>query len=180
MNRYSNHGALLSVLATSGFLCLFGCGGPTAERGPSYAELVTIYNAELQALDRLERKREELISKHQASLGPSAEGAAKAIDALLSSANQAGKQLDLDGVSDSNDLLDRAVEHAEKTQDLTSELLESVSSAAEPTEEEVQKQAELSQQFERDLAAIEQQIAEQKTRVDRALKARDAAEAAPK
>ena len=65
MNRYSSHVALPSVFATSGFLCLFGCGGPTAERGPSYAELVTIYNAELQSLDRLERKREELISKTQ-------------------------------------------------------------------------------------------------------------------
>ena len=42
---------------------------------------------------------------------------------------------------------------------------------------EVLKQAELTQQFERDLAAIDQQIAEQKTRVERALKARDAAEA---
>ena len=88
--------------------------------------------------------------------------------------------MDLDSVTDSNELLDRAVAHAEKTQDITSELLESVSSAAEPTEEEVQKQAELTQQFERDLAAIDKQIAEQKTRVDRALKARDAAEAAPK
>ena len=181
MNRFSRHVTLLSVFATSGFLCLIGCGGPTAEeKGPSYAELVTIYNAELQSLDRLERKREELTTKHQAALGPSAEDAAKAIDALLASANEAGKQLDPNGAADPSELLDRAVAHAEKTHDLTSELLKSVSSAAEPTEEEVQKQAELTKQFERDLAAIDKQIAAQKVRVDRALKARDAAEAARK
>ena len=181
MNRYVKYVALWSIFAVSSILCLVGCGGPSAEeKGPSYAELVTIYNAELQSLDRLERKREELVTKHEASLGPSAADATKAIDALLSSASEAGKQLDMNGVADSNELLDRAVEHAEKTQDITTELLKSVSSAAEPTEEEVQKQAKQTQQYERDLAAIDKQIAEQKARVERALEARDAAEATRK
>ena len=38
----------------------------------------------------------------------------------------------------------------------------------------------MNQQFERDLAEIDRQIAEQKARVDRARQARDAAEAAQK
>ena len=151
MNRFSRNVALLSVFAVSVFVCLIGCSEPAPEEsGPSYADLVTVYNAELQSLDRLERKREELMAKHEAALKPS---------------------------TDPNELLDRAVEHAEKAQDLTSRLLESVSSAAEPTEEEIQKRAELTEQFERELAAIDEQIVEQKARVDRAREARDAAEA---
>ncbi len=181
MNRFSRNLALLSVFATSCFAGIPGCSEPTTERsGSSYADLVTIYNAELQAMDRLERKREALIANHEAALGPSTEDAAQAIDALLSSAQEAGKQLGLDGATDPDELLDRAVAHAEKTQDLTSDLLESVRSATEPTEEELQQQAELTKQFERDLAAIDKQIVKQKARVERALKARDAAEAARK
>ncbi len=181
MNRFANSVAWWSVFTASIFLSFSGCSGPSVEeKGPSYAELVTIYNAELQTLDRLERKREELVTKHGASLGPSAADATKAIDALLSSASEAGKSLDLKGVTDSNELLDRAVEHAEKTQGIANELLKSVSSAAEPTEEEVQKQAKLTQQFERDLATLDKQITEQKVRVERAQKARDTAEAARK
>ena len=181
MNRLSVNVALLSVFAASGFVCLIGCGEPTSqESGPSYADLVTVTNAELQALDRLERKREELIATQKTALRPSTEDAAQALDALLSSASEAGKQLNLKDVTDSNDLLDRAVEHAEKVQDITSEILESVSSGTEPTEEEVKKEAERTEQIERELAAIDKQIAEQKVRVDRALKARDAAEEARK
>jgi hypothetical protein len=162
-------------------VCLFGCSEPTPEEsGSSYAELLTVYNAELQALDRLERKREELIAKHKAALGPSMDNAAKALDALLSSTREAGKQLDLKGATDPNDLLDRAVEHAEKAQAATTGLLESVSSATEPTEEEAAQLAEQNEQFERDLAEIDRQIAAQMARVDRARQARDAAEAAQK
>jgi hypothetical protein len=181
MNQFSRNVALLSVFAVSVFVCLIGCSEPAPEEsGPSYADLVTVYNAELQALDRLERKREERIAKHEVALRPSTEDAAKALAATLSSAKEVGKQSNLDGVADPNELLDRAVEHAEKAQDLSSRLLESVSSAAEPTEEEIQKQAELTEQFDRDLAVIDKQIAEQKVRVDRARATRDAAEAAQK
>ena len=160
MNRFSKKLALLSVFTASCLVGLLGCSEPTAEKsGSSYADLVTIFNAELQAMDRLERKREALVANHERSLGPSTEDTAQAIDALLSSVseagNEAGKQLGLDGATDPNELLDRAVAHAEKTHDLTSGLLESVRSAAEPTEEEIQKQAELTKQFERDLAAMD-------------------------
>ena len=181
MNRLSRNVALLSIVAVSVFVSLIGCSEPAPKKsGPSYADLVTVYNAELQALDRLERKREELIAKHEAALKPSTDDAAKALDATLSSAKEAGKQLNLEGVTDPNELLDRAVEHAEQAQDLTSRLLQSVSSASEPSKEEVQRRAKLTEQLERDLAAIDKQIAEQRVRVDRAQKARDAAEAAPK
>ena len=118
MNQFSRNVALLSVFAVSVFVCLIGCSEPAPEEsGPSYADLVTVYNAELQSLDRLERKREERIAKHEVALRPSTEDAAKALDATLSSAKEVGKQSNLDGVTDPNELLDRAVEHAEKAQD---------------------------------------------------------------
>ena len=156
-----------------------GCGGPpSAEQiGPSYAELLSIYNSELAALDRLERKREELIQSHEAQLQPSTEEALEALNALLSTAGAAGKELNLD-TADPDELLDRAVEHAEKTQEITAQLLETASSQAEPSEEEAQRRAKLTEQFERELAALDAEIAEQKERVDRARAARDAAEAA--
>jgi hypothetical protein len=179
MNPFSRNVDLLSAFAISVLVCLIGCSEPVPEEsGPSYADLVTVYNAELEALDRLERKREERIAKHEAALRPSTTDAAEALDATLSSAREVGEQLNLDGVTDPNELLDRAVEHAEKAQDVTSRLLESVGSAAEPTEEEIQARAELTEQFERDLAAIDKQIEEQEARVERARAARDAAEAA--
>jgi hypothetical protein len=180
MNRFSINVALLSVLAASTGICLVGCGEPAEESGSSYADLVSIYNTELQSLVLLQRQREDLVAKHTATLGPSTADAEKVLDALLSSANEAGQQINLEGVTDPNDLLDRAVEHAEKVQGVTSELLESVSTAAEPSADEVKKTAELTKQYELELAQLDKQIEAQKVRVDRALKARDAAEAAQK
>lgn len=177
MNRYLINLALLVIFVVSGLVSLNGCSEST-DGGSSYAELVTIYNTELQALDRLERKREELVAKQKEALGPSTEDAVKALDTLLSSAKEAGKELNLEGVNDPNELLDRAVAHAETVQGATAGLLESVSAVAEPTEEDVAKKAEQNAQYERELAEIDQQITEQKARVDRARKARDKAEAA--
>ena len=173
---------LLVALAISvlGLLGLTpGCGGPPSalQSGPSYAELLSIYNSELAALDRLERKREELVKSHEAQLLPSTEEAAEALSALLTSAGEAGNELNLD-TADPDELLDRAVEHAEKTQEITAQLLETASSQAEPSEEEAQRRANLTEQFEQELAALDAEIAEQKARVDRARTARDAAEAA--
>ena len=179
MNRFSRNVALLSITVASSLVGLVGCSPPAAkESGPSYAELLSIYNSELQALDRLEGKRDELIAMHQAALEPPTEDAAQTLDSLLSSANEAVKQIDLEGVTDPNELLDRAVEHAAQAGEVASGLLESVTAAAEPTEEELQKQAELTAQFERELAAIDDEIAAQQARVDRAREARDAAEPA--
>ena len=176
---------LLSVLAISvlGILGISpGCGGPPSaeQSGPSYAELLSIYNSELDALDRLERKREELILRHEAQLQPSTEDAVAALNALLASANEAGVKLNLSDTADPDELLDRAVEHAEKTQDIAAQLLESASADAEPSEEEAQRRAKLTEQFESELAALNEEIAQQKERVDRASSARDAAEALQK
>ncbi len=181
MHLFSRNVTLRSVFTISVLLGLTGCSEPTAEdNGHSYVDLVTIYNAELQTLDRLERKREELKAKHETALGPSTIDATKALETILSSANEAGKQLDLNDVTDPNELLDRTVAHAEKTKDLTAELLESVSSATEPSEKDLQNKTKLTEQFEHKLAAIEKEIAEQKVRVDRARAERDAAEATRK
>ena len=121
--------------------------------------------------------RAPLIVRHEAALKPSGDATQEMLNALLGSATEAGNQLDLSEITDPNDLLDRAVEHAEKTQNIAAQLLETASSKAEPTEEEAQRQAELTAQFEQDLAALDKEIADQKARVDRARAARDAAEA---
>ena len=157
-----------------------GCGSPApvAPTGPSYAELVSIYGDEMAALDRLESKRADLVEKHEEQLQPSVEDATAALGALLGAATETGSQLNLDNTGDPNDLLDRAIAHAEATQGIAEKALAAASSAAEPSEEEAAKHAELTEKFEAELAALDVEIAEQKARVDRARQARDAAEAA--
>ncbi len=169
------------ALVVSGLLWITpGCGSPAAVQpaAPSYAELVTIYNAELASLDRLERKRVDLVDRHEAALQPTVEDATAALGALLTSATEAGNQLDLGNSGDPNDLLDAAVAHAEATQGIAAEALAAASATNEPSEEKAQQNAELTKQFEAELAALDVEIAEQKSRVDRARAARDAAEAA--
>jgi hypothetical protein len=188
MNWFSTNVKVSPLFTTSTFACLSIClsvglfGGSLTgcSDGPSYSELVTVYNAELQALDRLEGKREALIVKHEAATGLSAGDVADTLNTLLSSAKEAGASLNLEGVTDSNELLDRAVEHAEKAEGITSGILEAVSAAEQPTAEETQQQAEATAQFDQDLAALDQEIAEQKDRVERARKARDKADPAQK
>ena len=59
-----------------------GCGSDRAVPNvpqPSYAELVTIYNAELETLDRLERKRRELVAEQEKLLRPNPDETVKAL-----------------------------------------------------------------------------------------------------
>ncbi len=56
------------------------------EDEPSYAELVVTYNAELEALDRLEKKRTELIEEHEKKSMPSADDALRMLQGVLETA----------------------------------------------------------------------------------------------
>ncbi|MBN1853544.1 MAG: hypothetical protein JW829_12505 [Pirellulales bacterium] len=146
-------------------------------QGPSLADLISIYNAELAALDRLEQKRAELVKAYQSELLPTNEDAAKLIGNVLQGAVEAGKTLDLNEMADPNKALDLAVDHAQKTQDTMGQLLQNLNPEAKPDEKEIQRRAKITEKFEAELAAIDKEIEAQKERVEQARKARDAAEA---
>ena len=99
-----------SSLSLTLIVALFGCGQEVAEQdsSPSYADLVSIYNNELAALDRLEKKREELLARHEEQLSPSPEDALKALGDVLNSAVTSESQLESDADFDPNAMLDRA------------------------------------------------------------------------
>ena len=173
------------------FLCMFATGcsePPVEERGPTYAELVATYNAELALLDRLEKKKQELISQREAVLRPPPMDTLSALQGLLGSAAELGNQLDPNASPD--DLLDQVAERAEATEKIGAQLLDALASdgaedtgegeggdsAAAEAPEPDPRQQELTDQFNRDLAALEAEIAKQRVRVARARAARDAAE----
>ena len=58
--------------------CSTGQEAPKKEE-PSNSELLKIYNLELEALDRLERKREEMIAEYKAEHQPGTTDALKSI-----------------------------------------------------------------------------------------------------
>ena len=155
-----------------------GCGGEVAEDKPTYADLVVIYNAELEALDRLEKQKQDLIAKSAAELRPSPEDAVQALGDALTAASELTRDVDSDTALDPQAALDRAVENAQSAQDAVSQLLDSVNqpSSAE-SEEEAARRTKITAELNQQLAALDEEIAKQKQRVERARQARDAAEA---
>ena len=124
-----------------------------------------------------ERQRGELVANFQRQLVPSAEDAVKALSDVLGAA--AGGNLPDSGEPLTPDrALDLAVESAERTGLATSQLLEAATQASQmPDAELTPEQVQLKEAFEKELAALDEQIEEQKARVERARQARDAAEA---
>jgi hypothetical protein len=145
------------------------------ESAPSYADLVVIYNAEQATLDRLENKREALIAKYEAQLRPSPDKALETLSGMLDSTTVSEALSDSNEVLDPNDLLDRAVEDAQKTRDKAGELVKSLAS---DTEQDKEKAEKLREELDIELKALDKEIEQQKERVRRAREARDAAEAA--
>ena len=139
---------------------------------PTYAELVVIHNGELQALDRLERKRKELVTEYEAKHRPEGEVTLKSVADLISSAGAASKEGSAAPSTDPNVALDQAVENAEKAQQATSKLIETMAQAGG----EGEGQVVYSEEFQKQLADLDAEIAAQQARVDRARQARDAAE----
>ena len=165
------------VLVVAGFTVVTTGCADVADSEPSYADLVVIYKTELESLDRLEKKKEDLIAKHEAQLRPSPDDAVQALTDVLTSASDLVREVDPDAVLDPNAALDQAIESAQKQQDVVSQLFDSVTQPpADESEEEVARRAEITAEFEKQLAALDEEIEKQNQRVERARKARDAAE----
>jgi hypothetical protein len=158
---------------------VFGCAEQAQEKdaGASYADLVVIHSAEQASLDRLERKRGELIAKYEARLRPSTDKALETLSGMLKTDALSNAPSDPNEALDPNAMLDRAVEDAERAQNVAGQLLDSLASDAVEDEEIAKK---LQEEHEVQLAAIDKEIEEQRERVRRARQARDAAEAAQK
>lgn len=170
----------LNVVAMAGFFAMMtGCTVEVKQQpaGPSLAELVERYNGELATLDRLERKRKELVTEYEAELKPDTDDAMKLIGDAIKGATNAANTLDPDETLDPNRALDHAVDRAQKTQDAVSKLLQSVGTEAEVDEEEAKRREEIKEKYDRELEALDKEIEAQKIRVERAREARDAAEA---
>ncbi len=164
------------VLAVAGItVTTIGCA---TDNEPTYADLVAIYNAELSALDRLEKKKQELIANHEAQLRPSSDDAMQVLsDVLTTAASELTREVNPDAGLDPNAALDQAVENAQNTQDVFSQLLDSVAEPpAEESEEDAARRTEMTAEYEKQLAALDEEIETQKQRVERARQARDDAE----
>ena len=164
-----------------------GCGGEVQqeEAGPSYADLVVTYNAEMATLDRLEQKKETLIQKIEAVGLPSSDDALKLLDKVLTSGlTSSGDEAAGDAAGDAADpfaVLDQAVQRAQEVQDRQTaarDLLGSLGSQSATTPEQSAENEQIKNDLSRELEALEKEIAAQQQRVDRARQARDAAEAA--
>jgi len=157
-------------------LCSVGC----APAGPSYAELVTIYNTELEVLERFERQREELVAKYEAATQPQSTDTLEALQGVLESATKAlsdsAATVDL---ADPEALLEKVSGEQGAAKELAGELRGAVTGQPvekELTAEEAQQRDNLKQEFEEKLAKLDAEIAAQKERVDKARAARDSAE----
>lgn len=164
--------------------CFAGCGQPVTDTGPSYAELVVIYNAELETLDRLEAKREKLVAAHSAASKP--EGTADTLsqlEGLLRSARSVNETADPDAIVDPDVLLDRLSKQSGEAQDIAGQLLDGLlggDGSGEISEADPEVAAAIERQMaelEAELENLDAEIGKQKDRVRRARAARDAAEA---
>lgn len=150
---------LLSLLV----LCVLGCEPAEINitKKASYSDLVVTYNAEVQTLDNLEGKRKNLITEY------AEKAQADAFKSAVNSLESASKQ---SSSSNPNDALDRAVAAAEAQ----AKLLEKVGQSSGSKQSTV---ADYPEELKRKLAELDAEIDKQKERVERARKARDAAEA---
>lgn len=179
-------------------IAITGCSQtPPAETGPSYADLVVTYNAELASLDRLESRREKIAAEYAVAIKPPSEGLGSLgqLEGLVEAAKQLQSEGGIDpNTVDPNALLDQLAERGNNAGDLAGQLLEGLTgeksagnqSAAEAeedagdesaTDEQAAALDEIRAKFEPQLAELDKEIDEQKKRVDRAKAARDAAEA---
>ena len=170
---------------------MLGCHQPVAETGPSYADLVVTYNAELAALDRLESRREKVAAEFAAAMQPSADesGALSQLEGILDAAKELQSDSKIDpSTVDPNALLDQLTERNSEATDLAGELLKGLAGDDQPdggdarvsSESDVDQKADLAAiraKFEPQLAELDEEIAAQKVRVERAKAARDTAEA---
>ncbi len=145
-------------------LTVVGCG-PTeinVTKKSSYADLVVIYNAEVQAMDNLEAKRKILIAEY------SEKAQTDAIKAAMNSIESVAKSA---SASSPNNALDQAVAAAEAQSQLLKKLEDSRGASSSNAN------SEFPEELKRKLSELDDAIAKQKERVERARIARDAEEA---
>ena len=150
-----------------------------AEQKPSYADLVAIYGSETQELDRLQRKRAEMVAEYEATLQPSGEEALEALTGLIGGlGDDAAAEAEGLDTADPNELLDRAIANAENLDSQADALIDAVaSSAGKAPSDRAAIEAMYSEEFKAKLAKLDAEIEAQSQRVDKARAARDAAEA---
>lgn len=145
-------------------LTIVGCG-PTeinVNKKPSYEFLVVVYNSEVQVLDNLEAKRKNLIAEY------SEKARAEAVKSALNSLESVAKSTN---ATSPNNALDQAVAAAEAQSQLLKKLEDS-RGASSPN-----ANPEFPEELKHKLSELDDEIAKQKERVDRARDARDAEEA---
>ena len=144
-----------------------GCG----PKEKSYAELLAIYNSELELLEKMEAERDKRVAEYEATLRPSE---ADAIKALMGMKEEMGEGLVIDA-TDPNELLDQAIGSAEEIQARTDELLAQAAATGDAAGADLTEQ--YSEEFKAKLADMNAKIEEQKTRVEKARQAKEAATA---
>lgn len=161
----------LMVLTT--IAAVVGCAAK--EEKPSYADLVVIYNAESETLERLERKRATMIAEYEATLAPSGDAAMEALSGMLGDMKN-NPQPDL-STANADELLDNAIANAENLDAKAAELLEAAAKGSGKPLDREAIEAMYSDEFKAKLAEIDAEIADQRARVEKAKADRDAAQA---
>lgn len=172
---------LFVLVAAIPLMCV-GCttsNDTPEEEGPSYKDLVVIYNAELETLDRLEQKREKLIEAYEAAHRPDAQDALNSIAEAVRSAGElrqsSGDKKEIP--ADPEAALDQAVAGAEQAQQVAAKLFQSMTQPSDKAKgSAAQEPVPYSEEFKQQLAELDAEIEAQKARVERARQARDAAE----
>lgn len=162
------------VAVAASIVLVTSVGCQTEQSGPSYADLVVIYNAEAESLDRLQRKRADRVAEYEATLAPSGDAAVAALGQLLGDV-KANPPADL-STADPDELLDNAIANAENLDAKAEEMLAAASQSAGKPMDRSAIEAMYSDEFKAELATLDAEIAKQQARVDKALADRDAAE----
>ncbi len=165
------------------FICLLSllpiAACAPAKHKASYADLVGIYTNEAQELDRLQRKRADMVAEYEETLRPSKEEALEALTGLIGGlGNDAAAGAEGLDTPDPNELLDRAVGSLEEMNAQKESLAEAVANATgRAPSDRTTIEAMYSEEFKAKLAELDAEIEAQSKRVDKARAARDAADA---
>lgn len=168
--------------AVTALVASAGCNQPVVESGPSYADLVITYNAEMETLDRLERKREELVKTYtEAEIARHADSKSLSLDDAMDVAKRMASEIrESDMPADPDQLLGELAKRTGGVDEVADKLIGGLfgESKDEPqlTPEEIEANEKRQTEHNEKLVELDAEIVAQKERVDRARAARDAAE----
>ena len=167
-----------SAVAWISLVCSLGGCQPKAA-APSYADLVTIYNGEVSALDRLENKREKLVKEYETKIATLVAGNLSSLQGILDSASSSLESAGGEQATDPEQLLDQLTANQEAANEAAGNLLSVMQGNVETGElspELAEKKAQLEKELQEKLAVLDAEIEEQQARVNRARADRDAAQ----